>query len=920
MRSFDVLRSSAAAQEGGEAMRSERIFGSHPAEEGQRSSLGMWEGAMEQRDLPRYQLRTFGGLALTAGGVSRVPGARVSRRGLALLALLSVAGERGMSRDKLMTFLWPESDAERARHSLNQTLYALRRDLCDEVILQGNAELRLNEAVIETDFAAFQNAIANNELERAVSLYSGAFLDGFFLDDASEFERWLESERARASASYSRALETLASSAAEAGRSAAAVDYWRRLAETDPLNERLAHQLMVALSKSGQRSEAIRHGESFCALVREELDVDPDRSLIALLDCLRSERPQSLRGQTDAQVPEVGQAISQYRAQQPAEGQFVETHPRLSDPSRRNSWSFLTSQELRRRRRRIAIVGTLFGVSLGIASAWLLHYRLSQTPTARRVLVTTFANATGDAQFDLLGLMTADWIIDGLARSQLVDVVDAPTSLFASGASTDGRIRETPLSTRELAEYTGATLVITGSYQLQRGAIRMDATIRDARTGETIRRVAPILITQWQLAAGVAAIRQRVIVALAGLVNPALLEWASASTAPPSYDAYREYLLGVDQLWTDWGAAAGHFQRAIRLDSTFGRALVQLVDTYLLMDDRQKADSVAREVADHSELLGPSDRYFLQYLRARLHGDMEAEYESAMLALEAMPGSPVAQRRAGYAAVDANHPQRAVELLSRLDPRLGDCRDCEHYWWDLTSAEHMLGEYQQELADAERGIRQYPSLLNMRYDAIRALAALGRVEEVQQRLDAALALHANGWFNQLSLFNSTVGELRAHGQPETAERLLRRGLAWYASLPLESKRGGTYDFAYASSLYLAHRWREAETVFQRVASLHPGNGFYAGFVAAAAFQAGDDQVARQILGKLEKATVVNGPGGDKRWVARLIAMRGDRERAVTLLRETFREGQEYNVSLHTEPYLDSLRGFKPFEELMRPRG
>jgi hypothetical protein len=60
--------------------------------------------------------RLFGGLTL-ARGEENLTGAVSQRRRLALLALLAVAQDTGMSRDKLLGWLWPESEAERARRA-----------------------------------------------------------------------------------------------------------------------------------------------------------------------------------------------------------------------------------------------------------------------------------------------------------------------------------------------------------------------------------------------------------------------------------------------------------------------------------------------------------------------------------------------------------------------------------------------------------------------------------------------------------------------------------------------------------------------------------------------------------------------------------------------------------------------------------
>src|SRR4051812_5849251 len=96
------------------------------------------------------RLRTFGGLSLSRGD-ENLTGAASQRRRLAILVLLAVAGEAGMSRDKLVAYLWPESETERARHVLNQLLYAQRRQVGDDALFLGRKTLRVNRAVLTSD-------------------------------------------------------------------------------------------------------------------------------------------------------------------------------------------------------------------------------------------------------------------------------------------------------------------------------------------------------------------------------------------------------------------------------------------------------------------------------------------------------------------------------------------------------------------------------------------------------------------------------------------------------------------------------------------------------------------------------------------------------------------------------------------------
>ena len=72
-------------------------------------------------------LRTLGGVYVADEQGQPLTGAASQRRLLALLVVLAIAGERGLSRDKLIALLWPEAGEERARHSLTQALYAARQ-------------------------------------------------------------------------------------------------------------------------------------------------------------------------------------------------------------------------------------------------------------------------------------------------------------------------------------------------------------------------------------------------------------------------------------------------------------------------------------------------------------------------------------------------------------------------------------------------------------------------------------------------------------------------------------------------------------------------------------------------------------------------------------------------------------------------
>jgi hypothetical protein len=79
-------------------------------------------------DSPGLTIRSFGSPAVE-GPSGALGGCAAQRQALALLTLLGAAGERGLSRDKLVALLWPETDSRRAGHRLSQLLHALRGTL-----------------------------------------------------------------------------------------------------------------------------------------------------------------------------------------------------------------------------------------------------------------------------------------------------------------------------------------------------------------------------------------------------------------------------------------------------------------------------------------------------------------------------------------------------------------------------------------------------------------------------------------------------------------------------------------------------------------------------------------------------------------------------------------------------------------------
>ncbi|MCB9162331.1 MAG: winged helix-turn-helix domain-containing protein [Caldilineaceae bacterium] len=120
----------------------------------------------------------------------------------ALLAYLAVQSDHAQQREMLAELLWPDRPQGTARADLRHTLAHLRRtigDLCAQppYLLCTRATLQFNSASdASTDIITFTETLRRtplpspDELEAALALRRGPFLDDLVVTDSAEFEEW----------------------------------------------------------------------------------------------------------------------------------------------------------------------------------------------------------------------------------------------------------------------------------------------------------------------------------------------------------------------------------------------------------------------------------------------------------------------------------------------------------------------------------------------------------------------------------------------------------------------------------------------------------------------------------------------------------------------------------------------------------
>jgi TolB-like protein/Tfp pilus assembly protein PilF len=231
-----------------------------------------------------YRLRTLGALDLTDAGGDRVRAVLSQPKRLGLLAYLAVARPRGAhQRDTLLGLFWPEFDQARARRALRNALYHLRRSLGSETLVTvGESDVGLNPALVDSDVGGFDEALRAGDLGRALDLYGGDFLKGFFVADCPDFDQWADGERLHLREAAADAAWSLAERRVRAGDLTAGERLGQRALGMVSTDESAVRAFIASLSAAGDRAAALRFYERFAGLLDAELGVEPSAETRAL--------------------------------------------------------------------------------------------------------------------------------------------------------------------------------------------------------------------------------------------------------------------------------------------------------------------------------------------------------------------------------------------------------------------------------------------------------------------------------------------------------------------------------------------------------------------------------------------------------------------------------------------------------------
>lgn len=243
-------------------------------------------------------LTTLGRLQIHSGSQ---PIAKLLSRKVELLLIYVALQPQPQSREVLSTLLWPDQPQERGMTYLRTALANLQKQCAPYLYVTRqtigmnprslySVDIHMLQTTIETTLKHLPlNATSAADLEEALKLYQGPFLEGISLRDAPAIDAWISAQNIQLQQQIIASHQALGEYALSQNQPVQGIAAIQHALELDPLHE-LSHRLLMRLYlQLGNRGAAVAQYERCRQLLFDELQIEPSLETTALYHEIRSE-------------------------------------------------------------------------------------------------------------------------------------------------------------------------------------------------------------------------------------------------------------------------------------------------------------------------------------------------------------------------------------------------------------------------------------------------------------------------------------------------------------------------------------------------------------------------------------------------------------------------------------------------------
>ncbi|MCW9036837.1 hypothetical protein [Altibacter sp.] len=541
-------------------------------------------------------------------------------------------------------------------------------------------------------------------------------------------------------------------------------------------------------------------------------------------------------------------------------------------------------------------------VSLIANNAFGNRVSLASVAATDKIGILNFGNNTGNAEYEVVSKMTADWITHGITQHQLGQVVspeivnDYISIIKASEKNVDNQ--------SVLKNYFKPGKVITGNFFLNGPKLIFQSSIMDGDIDETLISFPPVECDAESPLDCIESLKQLIL----GYFSTSDAKNLSLQEDPPKYKAYQA-LLDAKSNFANGERYIKLLNEAIAEDSNYFEPKVLRVGFYYNKGEFQKADSLLQKIVPNSRdnrrqinLLNHYDA-LLSGNNKKIYATVVNEYNFAPFDMQTNASTLVVAHQ--Y----VNRPKDVDTLFSRIDMQkmeLSNCTFCQHRYYIRALSQVEQKQYRAVIETMPSILAEVPELY-LRRPLVAAYVRSGAFNDLEAFLKKEAITGAEEDVSALYLIAGR--EALMVGASEKATQ--------YFNKVLEPETTQENSNLQIDALYFSEAYGKLLPLLKKQAIENPDDPEIRVKQAVALYHTGNPSEAEERIRSLEALRTQYQYGNIDYGLAQYFAAVGNREEALKYLLKSVADGNTYTPqTFQNDPHFTAYKDLPEFKRIM----
>lgn len=512
--------------------------------------------------------------------------------------------------------------------------------------------------------------------------------------------------------------------------------------------------------------------------------------------------------------------------------------------------------------------------------------------TEGKLAVLHFENQTNDSELDILGSIACSWITEGLVETEVQvvssDAIQRGYNLLKQDENID-----------VIYERLGVSQVIQGSYFLLKDSLHINANLVDIRNGNIVHTFGNFKGKKDEQLDIVENVKQKI---LGYWFNHQIV----GEKYIPRYDAYKS-LVEAKKIWEENDMKIEELLiNSMQLDPNFLEPKFLITAYYINKDKFEKADSIISEIETIKSSLpkNQSDRF--KYFNYFLKAQYEAAYPYLNNYLASDPSDEFKKTSLlFYSNINLNDPELTLNLTEKFIKDSIDYKDCHYCKTQLLNKFEALLKLKRHkqlnklFQQTELLLKEDTRLSLLR---LRNLVHVSKPSDINEFYKIHCSFALKGYENMA--LNLIAVEYLKIGDSTSSQYFRDLNLASFKE-KAEFDYYGTEDYGFCLSMN--NEWEKARDLYKKILVDMPEDRFMLSRLACCENYLGNHEEAEELKQKLEGMIPKFDFGYHSYEMARLAAVKGNKEEALEYLATSVREGRRFRTDwFDRDWYLKSL--------------